>query len=343
MKIPKPRKLPSGSWFVRVRIDGEDICITRRTEKEAVAEAMAVKAGLRLNARTEQTDATLRQMIDRYIRKREPVLSPATIRGYMIIRKNRLQRIMDIPLKKLTDDDFQLAVNADLMGGLSAKTMRNTWGFIKTVLQKEGRRVVEVSLPDVIIEPHEFLQPDQIGIFIEAMRGHRYEIPALLALHSLRSSEILDIRWTDIDTEQGLIHVRGAAVPDKDNKLVHKESNKNRASRRSIPILIERLREVVDESDQSSEYVCTVRSSTLFNAFNRVCEKNGLPKVGIHGLRHSFASVAYSLGQPEEVTMRLGGWSDYGTMRKIYTHLAEKDLARHTNALSDFFNQQKGN
>ena len=42
MKAPKAKKLPSGSWFVRIRIDGKDIGITRQTEKEAVAEAMAV-------------------------------------------------------------------------------------------------------------------------------------------------------------------------------------------------------------------------------------------------------------------------------------------------------------
>ena len=46
MKTPKAKKLPSGSWYVRVRIDGQDVSITRPTEKEALAEAMAVKAGL---------------------------------------------------------------------------------------------------------------------------------------------------------------------------------------------------------------------------------------------------------------------------------------------------------
>ena len=47
MKIPKARQLPSGAWFCRVRVDGQDISITRDTQKEAVAEAMAVKAGIK--------------------------------------------------------------------------------------------------------------------------------------------------------------------------------------------------------------------------------------------------------------------------------------------------------
>ena len=47
MKTPKAKKLPSGSWYVSVRIDGKDISITRSTEKEAVAESMAIKAGIK--------------------------------------------------------------------------------------------------------------------------------------------------------------------------------------------------------------------------------------------------------------------------------------------------------
>lgn len=340
MKTPKARKLPSGSWFVRVRIDGEDIGITRRTEKEAIAEAMAIKAGLRSTVKREKCDLTLRQMIDRYIGKREPTLSPATIRGYTIIRDNRLQRIMDIPVKKLSDDDFQLAFNADLLTGkFSAKTMTNTWGFIKTVLKKEGKREVEISLPEVVNKPHEFLQPDQISIFLDAIKGNRHEIPALLALHSLRASEILDLRWEDIDTEKGLIYVRGSAVPDKDNILVHKETNKNKTSRRIVPIMIDQLREAIDAADKSSAYICLVASGAIYNAINRTCKKNNLPEVGIHGLRHSFASLAYHLGLPEEMTMKIGGWADRGTMRKIYTHLADQDIAKHTEALTSFFNK----
>ena len=46
MKTPKAKRLPSGSWTCRVRIDGQDISITKPTEKEAVAAAMAIKAGL---------------------------------------------------------------------------------------------------------------------------------------------------------------------------------------------------------------------------------------------------------------------------------------------------------
>ena len=35
--------------------------------------------------------------------------------------------------------------------------------------------------------------------------------------------------------------------------------------------------------------------------------------------------------------MKLGGWSDIQTMRKIYTHIAEKDMIRAEDKLQKFF------
>ena len=100
MKIPKAKQLPSGSWFCRVRVDGKDIGITRPTEKEAVAEAMAVKAGIKEHASIEGKDKTVLQAIDDYIEARSGVLSPATVRGYEIIKKNRFQKHVRFLLTK---------------------------------------------------------------------------------------------------------------------------------------------------------------------------------------------------------------------------------------------------
>lgn len=336
MKIPKARQLPSGSWYVRIRVDGKDVSITRQTEKEAIAEAMALKAGLKENAKRAPADLTLREAIDEYIELREASLSPSTIRGYRIIRDNRFESVMDRTINRTTDKMFQQAINAELKA-YSAKTIRNSWGFISTVLKTVAGRDVVCSLPQVVVKDHAFLEPEQIPIFLEAVSGHPKEIPILLALHGLRASEVLEVTWKDIDTKKKIIRVRGAAVLDSDNKLVHKETNKTSSSRRDVPILIPRLSEIVDAAEKSSGYICDFTPPALHHAITRLCKANDLPLVGIHGLRHSFASLCYHLGIPEEMTMRLGGWNDSGTMRKIYTHLASKDIRKYTSALESFF------
>ncbi len=338
MKIPKALRLPSGSWRVRVYANGNYISITRQTEKEAIAEAMALKAGLKEEAKRAPADLTLREAIDQYIELREVALSPATIRGYIYIRDHRFPSVMDRTIKRTTDAMYQKAVNIQATTH-SAKTVKNAWDFVSSVLNTIVGRRVECALPQVIRKEHKFLDPDQIPIFLKALENRKHEIPALLALHGLRASEILDITWDDIDLKKGIIHVRGASVLDKTNTFVHKETNKNVSSRRDVPILIDRFAEIVEKADKSSKYVCSVKQTGLYNAINKVCLDAELPEVGTHGLRHSFASLCYHRKVPEQMTMALGGWSDPATMRKIYTHLANRDKLTHAASLRGYFKE----
>lgn len=60
----------------------------------------------------------------------------------------------------------------------------------------------------------------------------------------------------------------------------------------------------------------------------------------MHGLRHSFASLAYHLHMPERIAMEIGGWSDSGTMHKIYTHIAQSDIKRYQAAMGNFYGKK---
>ena len=132
MKIPQPRKLPSGSWFVRVTIDGKVISITKPTEKEAIAEAVALKAGMK-KAKKAPASMTLSKAIDHYIERRQNIISPSTIRGYRGIQTQRFQSYMNTDLSRMTKDKWQRAVNQEAKL-CSPKTLKNAWGFIGSVL-----------------------------------------------------------------------------------------------------------------------------------------------------------------------------------------------------------------
>ena len=81
----------------------------------------------------------------------------------------------------------------------------------------------------------------------------------------------------------------------------------------------------------------------LYDEVNSVCEKNDLPLVGVHGLRHSFASLAHHVGMPEQEAMLLGGWEDAGTMHRIYEHISNADKLKAQNKIAEFFNPQNAN
>ena len=332
IKIPKAKKQPSGNWFIQMRLDGESIPITALTEKECIRRATLIKAEYKADRRIQRAAGiTLREAIDKYIKYRENILSPSTIRGYRIIQRNRFTGIMDNPISKI--NDWQRICN-DEASFVSARTLRNSWLFIVSVLKENNIIAPKVVLPQIIKEERKFLEPEQITKFIKLLKGKDFEIPALLALHSLRISEILALTIDNIDLENLIIHVRGSVVPNEHNILEYKKSNKNESSRRDIPIFIPELVRAL----KTNENIISIKTDLIRKNINMLCRENNLPQIGIHGLRHSFASLAYHLKIPEAYTMQIGGWSDYATMRNIYTHLAKKDAIKSDDALRKFFN-----
>lgn len=339
MKVPNPRKLKCGTWFIQLRLGGESIPVSAATKKECIDKARLIKAehkaGVRTAKKKKEKSPTLREAIDNYIEKRDSILSPSTICGYRVIQRCRLKSVMWKPISDVSDAEWAKA--------FSAKTVKNTWGLIRAVLKEEaGIEPPKVKMPQVVPFDKKFLEPDQIPVFVRAVKGSKVEIPALLALSSLRKSEILALRWENVDLEKRIIKVRGSAVMDENSRLVQKKENKNSTSNRNVPIMIDELYEALSSAQEKSGLVVTCHPNTIYWQVNQICERNGLPKVGVHGLRHSFASLAYHLGVPERITMEIGGWADNQTMHKIYIHIARQDVSRYADKFKDYFSRTSG-
>lgn len=122
MKVPKPRRLKSGSWFIQLRLGGESYSITERTEKRCIQQAQLIKAeyaaGKKLAA--NKSTGTLSQAIDNYISVRENILSPSTIRGYRAIQRTRFLSSMNKPISSVKN--WQAVINAEAKL-CSAKTL----------------------------------------------------------------------------------------------------------------------------------------------------------------------------------------------------------------------------
>lgn len=334
-KIPKAKKLPSGKWHIDMMLGGQRIYITKNTEKECVKKATLLKAQHEngILGGDADTKITIGDAVDLYIDSRSAVLSPSTIWGYKDIRKTRFQEVMDRRISTISNWQNVINIEAKLC---SPKTLHNAWGLVRSALGYVGVEIRNIRLPQRIKQDHVFLEPEQIPILISQCSESAVEIQILLGLHGLRRSEIYGLRYENV--HDGIIHVRGARVrSEKGYEL--KKTNKTAQSVRDVPILIPRLSDLLSESTgKGKDLICPNDPTTDYKRINRICEKAGLPLIGFHGLRHSFASLCYHLGISELEAMKLGGWADFGTMRKIYTHLAESDKMEATKKLKDFFN-----
>lgn len=336
IKLPKITILPSGMAHTRVLINGERISITKETEEACIAEYLALKHRvIEAEEKTKKKNVTLSEALKKYIDKRDGRKSPATIKGYLSYKDNRLQSMMGANVYTTTDAQWQAAVDRDFRK-LSDKYRKNVWMFFASAIEEETGHRPKIEIENPVRKERPFLEPDEISVFVEAMKGKTAEIAALLELSSLRFSEVLAVRGTDIDLKNNRVRVHGSAVYGKDGKLVQKEANKTAASDRYVP-LIPPLRQALEGRALTDDYVVKMTCAGVYKQINRVCAANGLPQVGNHGLRHSFASLAYHLGIPEKIAMEIGGWEDSKTMHDIYTHLAKKDIAKRSEDFSNFF------
>lgn len=323
IKIPAARQLPSGKWNIQLKAEG--VSITEDTRAKAEAKARAIRAGfVEEKARSR---GTLRGAIDRYIESKSNVLSPSTIAGYRSMQRNRFPEYMD---KQMRSVNWKQAVNNEIPR-CSPKTMKNAWGFVKTVLNENGIETDGIDIPIAPKTERPWLTPEQIPVFLAAIRGEPCELPALLALHSLRRSEIAALLPQDVTP--GGIRVNGAVVAGEHHRLVRRAQNKTAKSQRVVPVLIDRVLDILPDSGG----IITGHINIPARQIDRICRKNGLPEVGMHGLRHTFASLAWSLGIDELTTMRYGGWSDFKTVHDIYTHLSDTDAQKGAAKIREFY------
>lgn len=335
ISVPKPRQLPSGAWTIQLRAEGQSV--TEATAALCTAKAKAIRAGF-LEAKKNAPKMTVKEMLESYIDKRRAVRSPSTIHGYETIVKTRFPDVMDADINTV---DWQNAINAEAKK-CGAKTLSNAWGFVHAAMKEAGIAPPNVALPQRIKKDLPWLDYQQISVFLDAVRGTSGELGALLALHSLRRSEILALTVGKIDREKQIIRVEGAVVRGSDG-MVKKEANKSTAGRREVPIMIPRLLELIPENVPDDTPLITCKPGTIYDRINTTCEKAGLPLVGVHGLRRSFASLAYHLKWDMLTTMRIGGWDNPEVVTEIYTKLAAQDVNEHVEKMRDYYGYSVSN
>ena len=339
LKIPKITRLPSGSYTAQVMVDGKRHRITADTEERCAAELAAIKYRAMQKVKREKAGVLLlRDALENYLMARQDSLSPSTLLGYTRYMNTAFQSMMDFDINNTTDEQWQAAIRRESKGK-SAKYVANIWGFFSSAIYEATGKKPRVQLPQKKKNTRPYLDSDEVGIFVAAIKGKKIEIAALLALSSLRRSEIKALRWSDVDEKNSRIHVQGAMVYGEEG-LVHKDQNKTETSNRWIPI-IPPLQEAFAAADKTGEYIVPQSGNWIYDNINKICVENGLPEVGIHGLRHSFAILAYHLQIPTKITMELGGWKDEATVNKIYTHVSQKDIAKRAADFSQFFKKNE--
>jgi len=82
------------------------------------------------------------------------------------------------------------------------------------------------------------------------------------------------------------------------------------------------------------------RPNYLSDLFTKIIRDNNLPPIGLHGLRHTFASLANDMNVNLYDISKALGHSQVGTTSEIYTHLFDKTHKKAINKVADAFKEE---
>jgi integrase len=187
-----------------------------------------------------------------------------------------------------------------------------------------------LELPKAQSLKTEDLDPEEMTALLKAIEEdtHPQAGPLMkLALFSgLRKSEMLKLRWVDVDFRNGFIH-----LPDA-------KSGKDEKIPLSTP-----AREILEAMPRTADYIFPGRAGGrrmyIQRNVNAIRDRAGLPKSfrAFHGLRHVYASMLASSGQVDMYTLQKLMTHKSPAMTQRYAHLRDDAMKRAADVAGDIF------
>lgn len=268
---------------------------------------------------------TVSEAIDRYIKSKYTVLSPSTVNGYIIIRRNQLQNLMSVNLTDITSELYQSAINRDMLK-YSSKSISNAVGLVNAAVKMfapEIQSKLFVTKPQKTKASFYIPEEDEIDIIYSRIKKLKPILikPFLLASQcGLRPSEIAALSGESIC--KGHIEIKSAIVLDHKGEPVRK-APKTYAGYRSIPISNQMEQVLLENINNRKQSLCGgILAKEISDKWRNFFNANtDLYYFKFYALRHYYASKCLLMRIPQKYIAELMGHSSTDMIEKVYQHV----------------------
>ena len=328
------------------------------TRRQCEAALAKVLAAVESQTFTPPTRITVKAfLLNEWLPTVKGSLRPTTYGSYaMLTREHILPRLGALQLEKLTPGAIN-ALYAHLLdhgrvhggGALSASSVRRVHAVLHRACHDAVRwgrlsvnPVAGADPPKASAEHRDRLPvwtAEQLAAFLgHVSDGRLFALWRLLAMTGMRRGEALGLAWEGLDMEAGSVTIRRAWIPV--NGVAQFSEPKSRSSRRTIaldPVTLEVLR--AHAARQAGEQAGWAEDSNeaglmftradgrprvpwaVSKAFREHSKAAMLPTIPLHGLRHTYATLALASGiNPRIVSGRLGHATVALTL-DVYSHV----------------------
>lgn len=288
------------------------------------------------------TEKNISQIAGLWKEEKRQFVKKSTFAAYSLIVETHLQPAFG-NLTAVTEKDVQDFVLHKLNGGLSQKTIKDMLIVLRMILKFGAKKNYCVYAPIDVIFPTDrerqelevlsIANQKKIMRFVEDNFTFRNLGIFICLSTGIRIGEICALTWDDIDTDNGVIHIRKTIqrIYVKENGIKKTEllidTPKTATSMRDIPMIkdlfeiLKPLKKVVN----NDYFVLTNEATpteprTYRNYYKKLLDKLGIPPIKFHGLRHSFATRCIESKCDYKTVSVILGHSNISTTLNLYVH-----------------------
>lgn len=351
-----------GSWSIILDLPRDPATGKRRqqwhtvrgSKKQAEAKLVDLLHQIDIGIPVQRSKLTVGNFLQQWLRDYASTnVRPRTIEGYRdIVNGHLIPHLGNIQLAKLNGSHLQeyyakalKSGRRDGKGGLSARSVMHHHRVLSEALghavkwQLTQRNVaLSVDPPRPVRVEMKSLDEDGLDRLLETAKGTMYYPFLHLAGYTgMRRSELLGLRWQDVDlilsslsVVQVMHRIRGGGFVFQPPKTAKSRRAVSLSPKAVIALRAHREQQEAMWSKmgapESDLVFChydggPLRPDTVTHAFADIVKKAGLPHVRLHDLRHTHATLMMDQGtNPKIVSERLGHASVAITL-DIYSHV----------------------
>lgn len=323
----------------------------------------------------ENKNITLEEWLKEWMRVyKKPYISPRTYQGYVEKSKTILEHLGNMQLQKIELYHLQKFISDLRNEGKSPKSLRHYYSILKMCFDDAimCRHISlnptrNLKLPSMRRKELNIMTKEEQLVFEGFMKKYRMGTAYIVLVNTgLRAGELSGLTWKDVDFENKALYVRRGmqkiTTYDDDFNKIKRERKvtdvKTENSYRVVPmldkvvrILQEYKKKVQTEQEELAElgegfkeddfifktkYNHPITSEYLRKTCQGICKSNNFRKVGIHELRHTFATRSIEAGIDLRVLQEILGHASYSTTADIYVHILGQVKLSQMNRLEDY-------
>lgn len=356
-------KRADGRWCASVSVElGK-----RKSYYGATRQEVAQKMNAALKARQDglplpAEQQTVREYLEYWVETIKPSVRPRTYEAYDLNVRRVVPIIGKIRLARLSPTAIQSCYAKLLDGGLSKRSVEQAHTVLHLALGRAvqwgllGRNPSDaVSVPRPGRREMKTLSAEQVDTLFTATPEDRlHGLWVLLATTGLRLGEATALTWADVDFEERRLSIHRALQRQRGVGLVFVERKTSRSRRvvhlpsRTVSALRDhRSRQLPErvalgpawyEGDLvfCNEIGTPIDPSWVGRRFHAALEKAGLPRVRVHDLRHTAATLLLEKAVHPKVVQEMLGHSTIMLTMDTYSHVSpamHKEAAAQMDAL----------